>query len=58
MLPLEAIPCPHCGKVQEEDIYDLMDGVEEMEGEFKHTCQKCEQEFNVEFRFIPQIHTS
>lgn len=56
MLPLEAIVCPHCGKVQSEDLYDLTDG-EEMEGEFSHICDKCEKEFTVIFKYTPWVRT-
>lgn len=56
MLPLEAIPCPHCGKVQKEDIYDLTNA-EDSKGSFMHTCDRCEKEFQVSFEFLPRVTT-
>lgn len=50
------IECPHCEKIQEEDIYDFVD-TGDQEGNFELKCEDCEKDFMVEFQFVAHVGT-
>lgn len=49
--------CPKCNKEQNEDIHDLAMDTGEMEGEFSHICEHCNEGFTVEFVYKPYVKT-
>ena len=52
------VRCPHCKSIQEEDIHDLTADAGEMEGDFLHRCDNCEEVFTVKFHYKPFVNTS
>lgn len=50
------VTCPRCGTIQAEDIIDLTEG-DSLDGKFNHECDSCEENFTVEFEFIPHVKT-
>lgn len=50
------VECPNCDKIQNYDIYDLIEPGD-TDGTFPLICDNCNKKFDVEFEFKPYVET-